>query len=656
MYFANPGILWFLLALLIPLVIHFFKFKKPIVIVFSQVKFIQNINIESKNKRRIKHLLLLLSRLLILFFVILLFAEPHFKSNFEERSSVIFIIDNSLSMSGESNDGVNPLNFTLKWVEEFVKRAPVGTNFKLFALGDRSFTSGWITKKQILDRITEVNPSHFTQSINQVMNQIGKEGINSAIYFLSDFQKGPFDLLFDSSLVLTGNDFFLVPVLTDRASNVYVDTVYLKNLYFMPGVDNDLFIRLKNDGNSNKSVNIRVIENENLIASNSVKIEPLLTVDLLFPLAYERIIDGNLRIELDDYPIIFDNNFFISLSRFEPIPIQYLYQTKPNVYLETVFENKDFFDFKSNQISSVDYESISTSSLIIIDGFDKIPEAFYNLSSDITIILIPSLDADLTSYAKFLGTNLTLKSDTASWPLQFNSQSDYLYEGLFDENIYSGDLPASRILIVPDRFNEMLIYNNFKVPFLTRLKANRNLFFFSSPLSTAYTNFPTHGIFLPIMYRLAQLSQSGNSTLYLNEEVKNIGFKLRNLDFSEITISHNDQILTPDYQLTDQKVIIKLDKDEMKPGHYEVLQGDHLLGSFSMNISKGESIMLFFENKELEEFATNFPNIYVMDTSGFEEGQIQSSALTEPSDLWKYALVLALFFIVTEIMILRFVK
>ena len=656
MYFANPGILWFLTLLLIPILIHFFKFKKPIVLVFSQVKFIQNINIESKNKRRIKHLLLLVSRLLIMFLIILVFAEPRFKSNIKEQSSVIFIIDNSLSMSGESNDGVNSLNFSLNWVEEFANNAPMGTNFKFVSLSDRSFTEGWKTKKQLIDRLTEVKPSHFTQTINQALMQIGNERINTAIYIISDFQKNQFKLPDDSSMVSNENDLFFVPVKTDKVSNIFVDTVFLKNLYFTPGVDNDLFVRLKNDGNSNRNVNIRVIENENLIASNSIKIDPQLTADLVFPLTYERISEGSLQIELDDYPIIFDNNFFLSLARFEPISIQYLYPTKPNIYLETVFDNKVFFDFKSNQLSTVDYESLSTASLIIIDGFDKIPEAFYNLNPNISIILIPSIVADLSSYSRFLGTDLTLKNDSSSWPLQFNVQSDYLYEGLFEENKFSGDLPESKILIVPDRFSEMLIHNNFKVPFLTRLNANRNLFFFSSPLLTSFTNFPIHGIFLPIMYRLAQLSQTGNTSLYLNEDMSKISFKLKSADFSQISVRHNNQFLTPDYQLSDQKVTINLNKDEMVPGNYEVLQGDRHLGSFSINIPKSESRMLFYENKELIEFASKFPNINVVDPSRLEGKQIQATVLTDSSDLWKYALVLALFFIIAEVMILRFVK
>ena len=71
MIYQNPQILYALLALAIPIIIHLFNFRKHEKVYFSSIRFLEEIKTQNKKKRNIKNLLILISRILALLFLIL---------------------------------------------------------------------------------------------------------------------------------------------------------------------------------------------------------------------------------------------------------------------------------------------------------------------------------------------------------------------------------------------------------------------------------------------------------------------------------------------------------------------------------------------------------------------------------------------------------
>ncbi len=76
MSFLYPSFLWALLALAIPIIIHLFNFRKTTQVLFSNNRFLKEVKEATTAKRRLKHYLILLSRLLFLFFLIITFCQP----------------------------------------------------------------------------------------------------------------------------------------------------------------------------------------------------------------------------------------------------------------------------------------------------------------------------------------------------------------------------------------------------------------------------------------------------------------------------------------------------------------------------------------------------------------------------------------------------
>ena len=105
MNFLYPPFLFGLLAMTIPVVVHFFNFRRTKRVFFTNVAFLKQVNTTTSSFRRLKHLLIMAARMLFLGCLALAFAQPFFpsKNNAGLGSAGVtsFYLDNSLSMQNE---------------------------------------------------------------------------------------------------------------------------------------------------------------------------------------------------------------------------------------------------------------------------------------------------------------------------------------------------------------------------------------------------------------------------------------------------------------------------------------------------------------------------------------------------------------------------
>ena len=107
MQFVHPEILWALLALTIPVIIHLFHFRRFKKVYFTNVKFLKEIKDEKSARRRLRNLLILLFRLLAYSAIIFAFAQPFISEDKTAKkglNNVSIFIDNSFSMMAASED------------------------------------------------------------------------------------------------------------------------------------------------------------------------------------------------------------------------------------------------------------------------------------------------------------------------------------------------------------------------------------------------------------------------------------------------------------------------------------------------------------------------------------------------------------------------
>ena len=108
MKFLYPQFLYALTAVLIPIIIHLFNFRKFKTVYFSNVRFLKDIKKETKAHSQLKHLLILLSRILAISALVFAFAQPYIPVNntiIHDKYAVSIYIDNSFSMNAENENG-----------------------------------------------------------------------------------------------------------------------------------------------------------------------------------------------------------------------------------------------------------------------------------------------------------------------------------------------------------------------------------------------------------------------------------------------------------------------------------------------------------------------------------------------------------------------
>src|ERR1700745_1818876 len=102
MSFLYPQFLWALSLLSLPVIIHLFNFRRYKKVYFTNVKFLREIQEETKSSSRLKELLILAMRCLAIACLVLAFAQPFIPGGLNTakrgNTAVSIYIDNSFSM------------------------------------------------------------------------------------------------------------------------------------------------------------------------------------------------------------------------------------------------------------------------------------------------------------------------------------------------------------------------------------------------------------------------------------------------------------------------------------------------------------------------------------------------------------------------------
>src|SRR5690606_14101822 len=112
--------LYGLIAIAIPIIVHLFNFRRTRKVYFSNNRFLQDIKESNSSRLRLKHLLVLLCRILFIAFLVLAFAQPYISSDntLIPGDHVKIYVDNSFSMSNQTEDVVPALDQALVFAEQ----------------------------------------------------------------------------------------------------------------------------------------------------------------------------------------------------------------------------------------------------------------------------------------------------------------------------------------------------------------------------------------------------------------------------------------------------------------------------------------------------------------------------------------------------------
>jgi hypothetical protein len=665
MSFLYPSFLWALAALSIPVLIHLFNFRRTTRVYFSNNRFLKQVKEVTTAKRRLKHYLILLSRLLFLAFLIFAFAQPLIpaKEQLGADRTIELYVDNSQSMSAQLGDRTRGLEAALTFARNIVEVFPPDTRYKILTNDFAPFSNSFKTKPEALDILAQVRLSPVSRSMQEITDRLAQDARNEKdVFWISDFQKstlGGAPAVWD-----TANHWHLIPIEFGAISNVFVDSASLQNPFSASGEKNVLTVKMRNDGESEvDQLNVKFTINGIQAGTSLVSIPAKGSAEITFDLTTGLTGLNKGLLTFSDFPVSFDNEFFISLNFTDKINILEIKTSNGATPVERVFGNSTIFNFKSYSVNNFNYSLLNQADLVIVNGLDRIdPSLSLSLRTfltvnDGTVLFIPGVSPELSSYQQFTGVTLNILSENKTViELDKPDFTNPFFENVFEERASTLIMPKGVKFLDWGRDRAAILQFKNDQPFLSRIDQGGKLFLMASPLQQGYTDFFNHALFVPVMYRIAASGKKNDTRLYYTLKEDFIRLKLDSMKEDEAVRLAGNQEIVPAQRKVNNEIFLDIPKFSIAQGFYHVLSDEDSVDLVAFNLDKAESLLDQFSGNEIKNQMGNGSNITIFEAGSAEafSDEIKARYLGKP--LWKYALMVALLFLLAEVLLIRFLK
>ncbi len=660
MAFLYPTFLWALGVLAIPVIIHLFNFRRTQKIYFSNTRFIQQVQEATSAKRKLKHLLILASRLLFLFFLVMVFAQPIIpaKEQLKAGENIALYLDNSQSMACPVEGGQHAVDAAIATVRGIVDNFPPDTRYRLLTNDFSPFSNSLKTKSEVLDLLSQIRLSGIGRSAEDIHARLKRLGGENEVFWISDFQRSTFG---DQPLSDTSRNWRLVPITSTARSNVFIDTAFLSNPFAIGGERNTLVAKLFNDGDeAREQLTARLVLDGLQAGTAAVTIPANSFGEVAFDL------QGNLTgyhqavISFTDTPVTFDNEFFVVFNFSNRVHVLEIKENSGKTTVEKVFGNKALFEFSSVNSRNIDYSRIAQSDLVIVNELRQLDAPLVQALQEFitkagSVLLVPSTTPDLTSYKKML-PSLLLSKQASIVPLAKPDFSNPFFANVFQERSASLTMPAVRNSIEWGTDRQALLKQQDDTPYLSVFKTVGKLYVIGSAFQDSYGSFFNNTLFVPVMYRMAAFSKEEQHVLYYLLTQREISLSLDTIKTNQLIKLTGKQELTPSQRLINQQVQFDLSGLELQQGHYALKSNQDSLGWIAFNQAKEESKLATLTEEELLSVFGKNTTIYALNAASSAAMNEAIKENYQGKALWKYALLLALFFVMVEIVLLRFWK
>jgi len=362
-------------------------------------------------------------------------------------------------------------------------------------------------------------------------------------------------------------------------------------------------------------------------------------------------------VSFTDFPVSFDNEFYFTLNFSDKIKIVEV--RNGNTFIEKVFGNKDLFAYKAYQPGNIDLGVLSQADLVILNDIDN-PDA--SLSGALrehqqgqgTLLIIPSAKGDLNAYRSLAaGLNITKAASTEFLELDKPDFQNPFFENVFEERTASMAMPHVKPVIEWGSDRSSLLKFKDGRSYLAKVK---NTFILAAPLDPAFSDFQSHGLFVPVMYRIAASGHQISQKPYYMLSESSVLLKADSLTGESPVKLTGKQEVVPSQRRNGDQIVLEIPKFSIDPGFYYAMSGNDTLGMVAFDLDKHESLLEQWTGEEVKSMLGGGKNISLFDSAatGSFSNEIKERYLGTP--LWKYALIVALLFLLVEVLLIRFLK
>ena len=645
MQFKHPELLYALFLLVIPIFIHLFQLRRFKKLEFSNLDFLKRVRIKTRKSSQLKKWLILLTRMAIFSCIILAFSQPFSasKSALKNDKELVIYIDNSFSTQLIDTKGVslqthlqklysqNFYDYKINWLtNDFSKRNTSAQNFKNDILT--------INHSQ-----RQLSPKEVIIKSNQLFSTKNNNSEKRIIY-ISDFQsKSEFPEVPD------GITLDIVALKYQEVSNINIDSVFIANTNI---ASVNLKVIITGRGLIPETVPISLYNKNKLIAKTAVNfgqdINSIKKREVVFEIDNNEKFEGKL--EITDPNLKFDNNLYFSTNLRKKIKVLEIGNTDNN-YFKRIFKENEF-NFTQQGSKSLNYTNFSSQNFIILNELEQIPESLVTAIKLYTdqggsLLIIPSSNAIIEQYNQ-LYASLELgaisnfnKKEKKITKIEFENP---LYKNVFEKEIINFQYPiVNSFFNLNSSVQKVLSFEDSK-PFLLR---KNHIYTSTAAINLQNSNFQNSPLIVPTFYNMAKQSLALPKLYYEigKQNLYSISISLKQDEILKISDSLNTFI--PLQQTKKNQVNIATENNPSNAGNYSITKDDIVIDKVSYNFDRQESILTYSN-------PNNWDNTNLYNNVGdlFDNIALDNKI----NSFWKWFVILALLFLLIELVILKFYK
>jgi hypothetical protein len=243
---------------------------------------------------------------------------------------------------------------------------------------------------------------------------------------------------------------------------------------------------------------------------------------------------------------------------------------------------------------------------------------------------------------------------TVSIPLNSPDMNHPFFENIFQEK-HQVDMPMEKIQLSWSGWGDVILNSKNQIPYFTSFsKANSHIFLFASSLQDSSSHMGRHALFVPMMYTVAFMSNGSIHPFYYLFGNPNAILSFQTSTKNEIYKVRKEKMeLIPDQRIVDGNAQLYLSEME-EAGYYEIYAADQLSRQIAFNYSALESNLVYYDEKELTRQIANNRHAKIITTSSSNDFHHQLVKRYHGVSLWKYCIILALIFLLLEIIFIHF--
>jgi len=679
MKFAHPEFLYALLVLMIPILIHLFNFRKYKTLYFSSLQFLKQVTQQTKSTQKLKHFLVLLSRISAFIALIIAFAQPYWPNASSSAPYIAAVqaiyIDNSFSMEARGSSG-NLLSEAKESARQIIRNSPLGSRFMIVTNELSGLEQQIISQKEALDRIDFIDfftqPKAMSKPLNAIQSTLSRElhSFSTQYILLSDFQKSTFEL--GEVNVDSAGTYYPIILAPQDEENIFIDSIWFDQPLRKLNSPNNLNVRIQNQSPSDLSNLELRLKVDSYERQTLVDVPANGTITAQFNYTDKSPGWKSCQVEVSDKQLYFDDAFYFSYLVKGVSNVLIINEENSSNNPEKVFETDGFFNVKIVLVTQLQQSDVAEADVILVNGINSFPSGLITLlegavDNQSSLLIIPGESVNINEYNYALTTfDLPIITQKASQSLRLSTinYEDIFFQGVFDRKpdkinlptvpIVYGNSPTSRSNYVP------LVQFENNNPLLVRHGGNKNVYMLYTGLQEQFGKLAEHILFSTVVLRAAEMSGSGND-LFLLFGTNASAYAKRPLGYQEaLSVRNSETEFIPPANTRKNVDLLSFDQLDVgvsiSAGNYSIYAGVEFVRSIALNYDRDESNSTCFDASEITDALDDIgiTNYTMNEVNSIAD--IEQLTLEKPKEYWRILLFLALAFLALEMLLTTFWK